>query len=208
MSGHTDGLKGTRLVVATHNAGKLDEFRHLFAPHGVDVTSAGELGLPEPDETGTTFEENAAVKALAAARASGETALADDSGLCVDALDGRPGVWTADYATRPDGRRDFPWAMERLEAELRERGLTAPGQRTARFVAVLCLATPDGRVAHWRGEVPGHLAWPPAGEQGHGYDPVFVPDGHDRSFGTMAPDEKAALSHRARAFAAFARDRL
>ena len=197
----------SRLVIATHNAGKLAEFHGLLAPHGVEAVSAGDLGLPEPDETGATFGENAAIKALAAARASGEPALADDSGLCVDALDGGPGVRTADYATKPDGTRDFPWAMAKLNDEMNAAGI-APERRTARFVAVLCLASPEGETAHWRGEVPGRLLWPPEGEQGHGYDPVFVPDGHDRSFGTMAPEQKAALSHRARAFRAFASDRL
>ena len=199
----TRSLRGQRLVVATHNAGKLAEFRALLAPHGVDATSAGELGLPEPDETGDTFEANSAIKALAAARASGDPALGDDSGLCVAALDGRPGVRTADYATRPDGRRDFPWAMAKLEEELADHA-----DRSARFVAVLTLAWPDGETEHWRGEVPGTLAWPPRGDEGHGYDPIFVPDGHDRRFGEMAPGEKAGLSHRARAFAAFAADKL
>ena len=198
-------LEGRRLVIATHNGGKLAEFRALLAPYGVEATSAGELGLLEPDETGDTFEANSAIKALAAAKASGGPALGDDSGLCVDALGGRPGVWTADYATRPDGARDFPWAMEKLETELREGGHT---NRSARFVAVLTLAWPDGRTEHWRGEVPGTLAWPPRGEEGHGYDPVFVPEGHTKRFGEMAPGEKAGLSHRARAFARFAAERL
>ena len=209
MSEPITGLKGQRLVVATHNAGKLAEFRALLAPYGVEVTSAGELGLSEPDETGTTFEANSAIKALAAARAANGPALGDDSGLCVDALGGRPGVRTADYATRPDGTRDFPWAMERLETELREKAQEGGHEdRSARFVAVLTLAWPDGATEHWRGEVAGTLAWPPRGEEGHGYDPVFVPEGHDRRFGEMAPDEKAGLSHRARAFAKFAADRL
>ena len=205
MSGPDRVLKGMRLVIATHNVGKLAEFRDLLAPYGIETTSAGDLGLAEPDETGTTFEENSAIKALAAARASGSPALGDDSGLCVNALGGRPGVWTADYATRPDGARDFPWAMEKLEDELREG---EHADRSASFVAVLTLAWPDGLTEHWRGDVPGTLAWPPRGEQGHGYDPVFVPDGHTKRFGEMKPDEKAALSHRARAFTAFAADRL
>ena len=208
MTAAPGGAPFERLVIATHNGGKLAEFRRLFAPYGVEVTSAGELELPEPDETGDTFEANSALKALAAARASGETALADDSGLCVDALGGRPGVHTADYATRADGTRDFPWAMRKLEDELRGRDLREPSERTASFVAVLCLATPSGETEHWRGEVPGHLTWPPEGTEGHGYDPVFVPKGYDRPFGTMKPDEKAAMSHRARAFEAFAADRL
>ena len=205
MSGPDRVLKGMRLVIATHNVGKLAEFRDLLAPYGIKTTSAGDLGLAEPDETGTTFEENSAIKALAVARASGSPALGDDSGLCVNALGGRPGVWTADYATRPDGARDFPWAMEKLEDELREG---EHADRSASFVAVLTLAWPDGLTEHWRGDVPGTLAWPPRGEQGHGYDPVFVPDGHTKRFGEMKPDEKAALSHRARAFTAFAADRL
>ena len=205
MSDPVTSLKGQRLVIATHNAGKLAEFHGLLAPYGVEATSAGELGLPEPDETSDTFEANSAIKALAAAKAANGPALGDDSGLCVDALGGRPGVWTADYATREDGVRDFPWAMEMLETELRESG---HADRSARFVAVLTLAWPDGRTEHWRGEVPGTLAWPPRGERGHGYDPVFVPEGHTKRFGEMAPEEKAGLSHRARAFALFAADRL
>ena len=197
-----------RLVIATHNAGKLAEFQGLLAPYGVTAASAGELGLAEPDETGASFEANAAIKALAAARASGQPALADDSGLCVDALGGRPGVRTADYATRPDGARDFPWAMTRLDAELRALGAVAPAQRAARFVAVLCLAMPDGQTAHWRGEVAGTIAHEPRGTGGHGYDPIFVPDGETRTFGEMGAEAKAGMSHRARAFAAFAADRL
>ena len=204
---HSPLARPARLVVATHNAGKLAEFHGLLAPHGIEAVSAGDLELGEPEETGATFEENAAIKALAAARASGETALADDSGLCVDALGGRPGVHTADYATRPDGARDHRWAMERLIGELNGAG-TDPERRTARFVAVLCLATPDGATRHWRGEVPGTIAPAPRGEGGHGYDPLFVPEGHERTFGEMSAGEKAGLSHRARAFAAFAADRL
>lgn len=200
-------LAGRRLVVATHNRGKLEEFARLLGPHGVETVSAGALGLPEPDETGDTFEANSAIKALAAARAADGPAMADDSGLEVDALDGRPGVWTADYATRPDGTRDFPWAMARLISELNERGVD-PAGRTARFVSVLCLAWPDGTVEHWRGEVEGHIAPARRGTGGHGFDPVFVPEGHDRTFGEMGVEGKGALSHRARSFTAFAADRL
>ena len=207
---------GPKLVLATHNAGKLREFRGLVAPFDLTITSAGELGLAEPEETGTTFEENAATKALFAARESGLPALSDDSGLCVDALDGAPGVYTADWATLADGSRDFGVAMKAVEDKLATRGARAPEERRGKFVAVLCLAFPDGETDYYRGEAPGHLVWPPRGDLGFGYDPVFVPDGFDITFGQMSADEKhgwvpgqaKALSHRARAFQRFAEARL
>ena len=200
---------GDRLVIATHNAGKLVEIRGLVGPFGINVVSAGELGLPEPEETGTTFEENAAIKALAAASATGLPALSDDSGLMVEALGGAPGVYTADWATMPDGSRDFAHAMQLVEDALAKAGATGDAQRRGAFVAVLCLAFPDGATEFHRGEAPGTLVWPPRGASGFGYDPVFRPDGHDRTFGEMSADEKHGwrpgdtappLSHRARAF--------
>lgn len=206
----------TEILVASHNEGKIREIRDLFGPLGVDVTSAAELGLDEPEETGDTFEANAATKALAAARASGKMALSDDSGLVVDALDGAPGVYTADWATLPDGGRDFTVAMQKVEDALRARGAGADAERTGRFVSVLCLATPEGEVSFYRGEAEGVLVWPPRGTSGFGYDPVFRPEGHSRTFGEMPaeekhgwkPGEKHALSHRARAFKLFAEQRL
>ena len=206
-------LEERKIVVASHNEGKLREFSDLMAPFGFEAKSAKELGLPEPDETGTTFEENAYIKAFAAASATGLPALSDDSGLVVDALDGAPGVYTANWAERPDGTRDFGMAMQRTETELQQRGATEPGQRTGRFVAVICLAWPDGEAEYFRGEAEGHLVWPPRGDSGFGYDPVFLPDGHARTFGEMTAEEKhgwkpgqaEALSHRARAFQKFAR---
>jgi len=209
----TRHLEPGRLVLATHNDGKLREMRGLIGPFGFDVISAGELGLAEPDEDGTTFEQNARIKAMAAMEATGLPALADDSGICVEALDGAPGVYTADWAETGNGR-DFMMAMRTVEERLQEAGATAPDQRRAAFVAVLCLAFPDGHCEFFRGEARGHLIWPPRGDLGFGYDPVFVPDGHDRTFGEMTADEKhgwtpgdaEALSHRARAFRLFAHD--
>jgi XTP/dITP diphosphohydrolase len=202
----------TEILVASHNAGKIAEIRDLFEPLGVSVTSAAELDLAEPEETGDTFEANAATKALAAAKASGKVALSDDSGLVVDALDGAPGVYTADWATLPDGTRDFAIAMKKVEDALQARGVREEAQRTGRFVSVLCLATPEGDTSFYRGEANGVLVWPPRGTSGFGYDPVFRPDGHDRTFGEMTAEEKhgwrpgqaTALSHRARAFKLFA----
>lgn len=185
-----------RLVLATHNAGKAREFAALLAPHGVEVVSAASLDLPEPAETGETFHANAALKALAAARASLLPALADDSGLAVAALGGAPGVRTADWAMQADGTRDYAAAMARIA---REDG--SAGRRCA-FVAVLALAWPDGHVEHAEGRCEGHWVAPPRGVQGFGYDPLFVPDGAALTFGEMAPEEKASFSHRARAFAA------
>lgn len=200
------------IVVATHNEGKLREFAGLMAPFGMIAKPAKDFGLPEPEETGTTFEENALIKAMAAAKATGLPAMSDDSGLCVDALDGAPGVYTADWAQLPGGGRDFAMAMQRTEVALQDRGATQPGQRKGRFVAVICVAWPDGGAEFFRGEVEGMLVWPPRGDKGFGYDPVFQPDGHERTFGEMTADEKhgwkpgaaQALSHRARAFQKFA----
>jgi len=200
-------LDGKRLVVASHNKGKLVEIAELIAPYGLEAKSAGEYGLPEPEETGTTFEANAYLKAFAAASATGLPALADDSGLAVDSLDGAPGVYTADWVTMPDGSRDFLHAMTLTEEKLQAAGATEPSQRSGRFVSVLCLAWPDGHAEYFRGEAEGILVWPPRGEKGFGYDPVFQPEGHERTFGEMEPAEKQGLaeplSHRARSFALF-----
>ncbi|PWE56341.1 non-canonical purine NTP pyrophosphatase, RdgB/HAM1 family [Metarhizobium album] len=199
------------IVVASHNAGKIREIADLIGPFGFSANSAAELKFEEPDETGTTFEENAAIKALASAKASGLPALSDDSGIVIDALGGAPGVYTANWAEREDGSRDFAMAMEKVEQALQKAGATHFESRTARFVSVLCLAWPDGHVEMFRGEVEGHVAWPPRGTQGFGYDPVFQPVGYDLTFGEMSAEEKhgwkpgdaQALSHRARAFKLF-----
>jgi XTP/dITP diphosphohydrolase len=209
-------LSAKRIVVASHNEGKLREIADLIAPYGFEAKSAKEFGLPEPEETGTTFEENALIKALAAATATGLPALSDDSGLVVDALGGQPGVYTANWAEKPDGSRDFMMAMEKTEALLNERGAVEPKDRTGRFVAVICLAWPDGHHEFFRGEAEGTLVWPPRGTKGFGYDPVFRPVGHEITFGEMSADQKhgwvpgqpTALSHRARAFKTFAEARL
>jgi len=193
-----------RLVIATHNPGKLAEMRDLLAPFGVDAVSAGELGLAEPAETGATFADNARIKAVAAARASGHPAFADDSGLAVDALDGEPGIYSARWAG-PD--KNFRHAMEVVDAKLRERGAITSAQRRAHFVSALCVAWPDGHLEQFDAKVDGALVWPPRGERGFGYDPMFLPDGFERTFGEMASEEKhglppkgRGLSHRARAF--------
>ena len=191
---------GDGLVVATHNKGKLREFRDLFDPLGIAVASSSELGVSEPEETGSTFEENARLKAVATAAATGRLALADDLGLAVEALAGAPGIHSARWAGEP---RDFYRAMSEVENELQATGAFALAQRRAKFVCVLCLANPEGAVQFFEGTVPGHLVWPPRGTQGFGYDPMFVPDGYDVTFGEMDPDNKHAISHRARAFAAF-----
>jgi XTP/dITP diphosphohydrolase len=199
------------IVVASHNAGKIREIEDLIGPFGFSAKSAAELKFEEPDETGTTFEENAAIKALASARASGLPALSDDSGLVIDALDGAPGVYTANWAEKEDGTRDFAMAMEKVEKALADKGATEAKDRTARFVSVLCLAWPDGHTELFRGEVEGTVVWPPRGTQGFGYDPVFQPEGYETTFGEMSAEEKhgwkpgdaAALSHRARAFKIF-----
>lgn len=207
-------LEGKAIVVASHNKGKIAEIAELIAPYGLDAKSAADFNLPEPAEEGTTFEENAYTKAFAAASATGLPALSDDSGLVVDALDGAPGVYTADWAEKPDGSgRDFLMAMTRVEDELKAKGASDPAQRTGRFVAVLCMAWPDGHAEYFRGEVEGTLVWPPKGDNGFGYDPVFKPDGYEQTFGEMSASEKhgweagrgdLGLSHRARAFARFA----
>lgn len=209
-------LDSKKIVVASHNAGKLREFADLMGPFGLEAKSAREYGLPEPDETGTTFEENAYIKAHAAATSTGLPALSDDSGLVIDALGGQPGVYTANWAETPDGTRDFGMAMQRAEVAMQEVGAVEPAQRTGRFVAVICLAWPDGEAEYFRGEAEGTLVWPPRGDSGFGYDPVFLPDGQTRTFGEMTAEEKHgwkpgqadALSHRARAFQKFARAKL
>jgi XTP/dITP diphosphohydrolase len=207
-------LQRGRLVVASHNDGKVAEIRDLIGRFGFDIVSAKELNLAEPAEEGTTFEENAYTKAHAAATATGLPALSDDSGLCVDALGGEPGIYTADWAQKPDGTRDFAMAMRNVEEKLYAAGATTPDRRKGRFVAVLCLCWPDGQANYFRGEVEGTLVWPPRGDKGFGYDPVFKPDGYDITFGEMPASEKhgweagrgdLGLSHRARAFAKFAK---
>jgi XTP/dITP diphosphohydrolase len=192
------------LVIATHNPGKLKEMRELLAPYGVAAVSAGELGLPEPAETGTSFRENARIKALAAAQASDRPAFADDSGLTVDALGGDPGIYSARWA---GPQRDFAHAMRTIEEKLRACGAASPQQRRAHFVSALCVAWPDGHVEEFEATVDGTLVWPPRGDKGFGYDPMFLPDGHTRTFGEMPGEEKhglpprgKGLSHRARAF--------
>ena len=195
-------LSERRLLVATHNAGKLDEMRALFAPHGIEVVGAAEMGLAEPEETETSFVGNARIKAAAAVKATGLPALADDSGICIDGLDGAPGVHTADWAETGNGTRDFAMAMQKVENALQDRGATTPEQRTGRFVSVLCLAWPDGHTEFFRGEVDGTIVWPPRGTSGFGYDPIFLPEGSERSAGELAPEEKDAASHRGRALRA------
>jgi XTP/dITP diphosphohydrolase len=192
------------VVIATHNPGKLKEMRELLAPYGIATQAAGELGLPEPVETGKTFAANAHIKAVAAARVSSAAAFADDSGLVIDALGGEPGIHSARWAG-PD--KDFRAAMNRIQSLLIERGAKAPEQRRAHFVAALCLAWPDGHVEEFEGRVDGVAVWPPRGDKGFGYDPLFRPDGFDRTFGEMSAEEKhglppqgQGLSHRARAF--------
>ncbi|MBV2142324.1 RdgB/HAM1 family non-canonical purine NTP pyrophosphatase [Falsochrobactrum sp. TDYN1] len=205
-------LEKGKLIVASHNAGKLREFDGLLGPYGFELNSVASLGLPEPEETGTTFEENACIKALAAAQITGLPALSDDSGIMIDALNGEPGVYTANWAEKADGTRDFDMAMQKVEDLLQEKGATTPDKRKARFVSVICLAWPDGEAQYYRGEVEGTLVWPPRGDLGFGYDPVFLPDGYEKTFGEMEADEKhgwkpgdaLALSHRARAFRLFA----
>jgi XTP/dITP diphosphohydrolase len=193
-----------RVVIATHNAGKLAEMRELLGLYGVEAVSAGELNLPEPEETGTTFAANARIKAEAAAQVSGMPALADDSGLVVDALDGAPGIYSARWA---GPGKDFHLAMEKIEGMLRERDAFTPQQRSAHFISVLCVAWPDGHVEEFEGRTDGSLVWPPRGDEGFGYDPMFLPDGFGLTFGEMSRDQKhglppqgQGLSHRARAF--------
>jgi XTP/dITP diphosphohydrolase len=189
---------GGRLVLASHNPGKVREIADLLRPFAVEVVSAGTLGLPEPEETGTTFEANAELKARAAAQASGLPALADDSGLAVAALGGEPGVQSARWAGE---ERDFGRAMDLVRRELEMRDPEPPSGQPAKFVCVLCIAWPDGHIHLFRGEVAGTLTFPPRGDRGFGYDPIFVPEGHDVTFGEMEPQAKHAISHRAQAFA-------
>ena len=189
---------GTRLVVASHNQGKVREFGDLLAPFGLDVVSAGELGLAEPDETETTFIGNARLKAVAAATAAKLPALSDDSGLEVEALDGAPGIYSARWA---EPSKDFAIAMSRVHDELAAKDAWGGKGPVANFTAALCLAWPDGWSETFEGKVFGHLVWPPRGTRGFGYDPMFLPDGGVETFGEMEPDAKHAVSHRARAFA-------
>lgn len=193
-----------KLVIATHNPGKLAEMRELLSPYGIEAVSAGELGLPEPDETGTTFQANARIKAEAAAQATKLPAFADDSGLAVDALGGQPGIHSARWA---GPSKDFNAAMTQIERLLQERGAKDGSNRGAHFVSALCVAWPDGHLEEVEERVNGTLVWPPRGTAGFGYDPMFLPDGHARTFGEMTSDEKhglpprgMGLSHRARAF--------
>ena len=181
-----------RLVIATHNPGKVVEIGELLAPFGMDLVSAGDLGLAEPEETGATFRANAELKALAAAMASGLPSLADDSGLCVDALGGDPGIYSARWA---GAGKDFGVAMQRVHD-----GMAAGSPDTAHFICALCLAWPDGHTVTFEGRVDGTLAWPPRGGNGFGYDPMFVMDGESRTYGEMSRAEKEADNHRARAF--------
>jgi XTP/dITP diphosphohydrolase len=200
-----------RVVIATHNAGKLREMQELLAPFGVEAVSAGELGLPVPAETGHMFAENAAIKAHAAARATGLPALSDDSGLCVHALDGAPGLFTADWA---GPAKDFHAAMARVERELQKRGIVEAAERRAHFVSALVIAWPDGHEEIFEGRVFGQVVWPPRGEKGFGYDPMFQPDGFSETFGEISSERKhgidwskprpEGLSHRARAFVTLA----
>ena len=186
-------LPGSRVVMATHNPGKLKEIAALLAPHAVEVISAGALGLPEPEETEPDFAGNARLKAVAAATGSGLPALADDSGFCVAALDGAPGVVSARWA---GPAKDFGAAMQRVQREM-----GAASDKRAWFISVLALAWPDGPVETFEGRIDGEVVWPPRGEKGFGYDPMFVPEGSRETYGEMAPAEKQATSHRARAFA-------
>jgi XTP/dITP diphosphohydrolase len=191
-------LNGGKLVVATHNAGKLAEINALLAPFSIAAVSAGALGLPEPAETETTFIGNARIKAHAAARATGLPALADDSGISVDALGGAPGVYTADWAETPNGR-DFHMAMDRVYAEL--EAINAPSPRLAQFRCTLVLAWPDGHDEVFEGVMEGQVIWPKRGQNGHGYDPIFQPDGQNLTFAEMDETAKNAISHRGKAFA-------
>jgi XTP/dITP diphosphohydrolase len=193
-----------RIVIATHNKGKLAEMHDLLLRYGVEAVSARDLNLPEPEETGTTFAANARLKAEAAAHASGLPAFADDSGLAVDALAGAPGIYSARWAGET---KDFRHAMEKVEAGLRERDAFTPENRKAHFISVLAIAWPDGHMEEFEGRVDGTLVWPPRGDKGFGYDPMFLPDGFGLTFGEMTSEQKhglppkgQGLSHRARAF--------
>jgi len=193
-----------KIVIATHNPGKLREMSELLSIYGIEAVAAGELGLAEPEEPGATFAENARIKSDAAAKASGLTAFADDSGLVVEALGGAPGIHSARWAG-PD--KNFTRAMEVIDSMLRDHSATTPAFRKAHFISALCVSWPDGHVEEFEGRVDGTLVWPPRGDKGFGYDPMFLPDGHTRTFGEMSSDEKhglpprgQGLSHRARAF--------
>jgi len=189
--------RGSVLVVASHNPGKVREIEDLLGPYGIAATGAAELNLPEPEETGSTFAENAALKARAAATASGLPALSDDSGLAVTALGGAPGIYSARWAGR---EKDFSAAMARVRRELKERNTE---DYSAKFVCALALAEPNGESETFEGEVHGHLEFPPRGDKGFGYDPIFVPEGFRQTFGEIEPAQKHTMSHRARAFAKF-----
>ncbi len=192
----TRRFDGDRLLVATHNKGKLEEMAHLLEPFGVKVVGAGDMNLPEPEETEDTFVGNARIKAHAAAKATGLPALSDDSGITIDALDGAPGVYTADWAETPNGR-DFIMAMTRAHDELEAKN--APHPRLAQFRCTLVIAWPDGHDEVFEGVAPGHLVWPMRGAEGFGYDPMFVPEGYDQTYAEMDRWEKNKISHRARA---------
>jgi XTP/dITP diphosphohydrolase len=196
-------LANDKIVIATHNKGKLEEFAALLGPYGVEAVSAGALGLPEPAETESTFAGNARIKALSAMKASGLIAVSDDSGLCVEALEGAPGVHTADWAG-PD--RDWNRAMRLVEEKLQAKGATTPAGRRAHFACTLCVVWPDGEERIYEGRAAGTLAWPPRGALGHGYDPMFVPDGGTRTFAELSPEEKNRISHRAHALEKLVRD--
>jgi XTP/dITP diphosphohydrolase len=203
---HSHPRLNGRIIIATHNSGKLVEMRDLLSPYGLEAVSAGELNLPEPDETGLTFKANAAIKALAAAQATGLPAFADDSGLCVEALNGDPGIYSARWAG-PD--KDFHRAMRQIEELLQAKGATEPQHRKAWFVSALTVAWPNGHLAEVEGRIDGTLVWPPRGSLGFGYDPMFLPEGETRTFGELSREEKhglpplgRGLSHRARAFLA------
>ena len=198
-------LRGQKLLIATHNKGKLEEFRELLRPHGVEVVSAGELQLPEPEETEDSFIGNARIKAKSAMAATGIITLADDSGLSVDALGGAPGVYTADWA---GPSRDWLMAMRTVEEKLQAAGASTPDRRTAQFNCTLLVLWPDGEERIYVGKAPGHLTWPPVGAFGHGYDPVFVPESSDRSFAQMSHEEKNRISHRGRALELMLKDLL
>jgi XTP/dITP diphosphohydrolase len=186
--------RGSQLVVASHNSGKVREIKALLGPHGIEAISAGALGLPEPEENGLTFAANAQIKALASAKGSKHAALADDSGLCVEALDGAPGIYSARWA---GPTKDFRIAMTRIHDELRHKGLVTSASK---FVCVLCIALPSGESQIFEGEVHGHLTFPPRGDHGFGYDPIFIADGMEQTFAEIDPAQKHAMSHRARAF--------
>src|SRR6185312_11128697 len=192
--------KGSKVVVASHNPGKVWEINQLLAPYGLNAVSAGDLGLSEPEETETTFQGNARLKALTAAAGSGLPSLADDSGLEIDCLDGAPGIYSARWA---GPGKDFGAAMQRVADEIKARNAWGPPAPRANFVSALCLAWPDGETRIFEGKVFGHLVWPPRGGNGFGYDPMFVADGATQTFGEMEPAQKYAISHRTRAFAAF-----